>query len=104
MSKTSKSSKAVIDEARRRALKSLEEMTAEEDAAIIEAAKADPDALPSDDLFRRKPGRPFAEVTKQKVSLRLDPEVIEHFRAQGPGWQTRVNDVLRKAAGLKKAG
>ncbi len=58
--------------------------------------------------------RPFAEVhpelaasyrrtrraqktpTKKPISLRLDPDVIEHFRATGPGWQSRINDALRK--------
>jgi uncharacterized protein (DUF4415 family) len=30
----------------------------------------------------------------------LDPDVIEHFKAEGKGWQTRVNAALRKAAGL----
>jgi uncharacterized protein (DUF4415 family) len=33
------------------------------------------------------------------VTLRIDQDVLEHFRATGPGWQDRINDVLRKAAG-----
>jgi uncharacterized protein (DUF4415 family) len=33
--------------------------------------------------------------TKEAISLRVDPEVLEWFRAQGTGWQTRMNDVLR---------
>jgi uncharacterized protein (DUF4415 family) len=41
-------------------------------------------------------GRPKAEITKQPVSLRLDPEIVTHFKAGGPGWQTRINDVLGK--------
>lgn len=40
------------------------------------------------------PGRPKAEVTKQPVSLRLDPEIVAYFKAGGPGWQTRINEVL----------
>lgn len=44
-------------------------------------------------------GRPPGS-TKGAVSLRLDQEIIDHFRAGGPGWQTRINDALRKAAGL----
>ncbi len=39
-------------------------------------------------------------AAKRLISLRLDAEVIEHFRATGPGWQTRMNDALRRAAGL----
>jgi uncharacterized protein (DUF4415 family) len=34
--------------------------------------------------------------TKQPVALRIDPDVLEAFRAGGPGWQTRMNAVLRK--------
>ncbi|MBF0355317.1 MAG: BrnA antitoxin family protein [Alphaproteobacteria bacterium] len=32
--------------------------------------------------------------------MRLDAEVVAHFRAEGPGWQTRINQALRKAAGM----
>lgn len=45
-------------------------------------------------------GRPKAEKPKVAVSLRLDPEVIEAFKAEGPGWQSRMNQALRKAAGV----
>jgi uncharacterized protein (DUF4415 family) len=31
------------------------------------------------------------------VSLRLDSEVLDKFKATGPGWQARINEVLRKA-------
>jgi uncharacterized protein (DUF4415 family) len=34
------------------------------------------------------------------VTIRLDSDVLEKFRAGGPGWQSRINDILRKAAGL----
>ena len=52
---------------------------------------------PSRDHARR--GRP-AGSTKRLVSLRLDEAVIDRFRADGPGWQSRINEALRKAAGL----
>lgn len=104
MPKPSKKAAPDWADARRRALKNLEEISEEEDARITAAALSDPDALPSDELFRRKRGRPFAEAAKEKVSLRLDPDVIAHFRATGPGWQRRMNDALRAAAGLKKTG
>ena len=63
--------------------------------------------------------RPFAEVfpelaaairrgrgpnkapTKKLVSLRLSPDVLNHYRSKGPGWQTRIDDALRKAAKLR---
>jgi len=36
---------------------------------------------------------------KELVSLRIDQDVLEHFQESGPGWQDRINDALRKAAG-----
>lgn len=39
-------------------------------------------------------------VGKETVSLRLDRDVLEHFQDEGPGWQDRINDALRKVAGL----
>lgn len=47
-----------------------------------------------------KRGRPKAEVTKVSTTIRLDPDVLEAFRAEGPGWQSRINAALRQAAGL----
>jgi uncharacterized protein (DUF4415 family) len=44
-------------------------------------------------------GRPPGSA-KRLVSLRLDREVLDAFRAGGPGWQSRINQALRKAAGL----
>ena len=49
--------------------------------------------------YRRYRG-PQKRPTKRLVSLRLDRDVIEYFRARGKGWQVRVNAALRKAAGL----
>jgi len=48
-------------------------------------------------------GRPKGSTRSAKslVSLRIDNDVLERFRAGGPGWQRRVNEVLRKAAGVK---
>nr|WP_245506116.1 BrnA antitoxin family protein [Rhizobium leguminosarum] len=34
------------------------------------------------------------------MSIRLDPEVIDTFKAEGEGWQSRINETLRKAVGL----
>ena len=50
--------------------------------------------------IRRGRGRPPVENPKQQVTLRLDAEVIERFKAGGPGWQSRINEALRKSAGL----
>src|ERR1044071_1548685 len=48
------------------------------------------------ELIRRGRGRPPLGAPKKLVSLRLDQDVIESFRAGGPGWQSRINAVLRK--------
>lgn len=47
-----------------------------------------------------RPGRPVSENPKKQVTLRLDPDVIEKFRATGKGWQSRINTELRKALGI----
>ena len=75
--------------------------TPAEDAAITAAAMADPDAQPFTDaeweqvkpLVRR--GRPLGSGTKTQVTLRLDAEVLEKFKASGDGWQTRINEALK---------
>ncbi len=36
---------------------------------------------------------------REQVTLRIDQDVLEHFQAGGPGWQERINEALRKAAG-----
>lgn len=55
-----------------------------------------------------KPAAPKAPVPKrvvvpgarEMVTLRIDREVLEHFQSGGPGWQDRINAVLREAAGI----
>ena len=49
-------------------------------------------------LIRR--GRRPSDSPKQAISLRVDADVLDKFRADGPGWQGRMNEALRKAAGL----
>ena len=44
----------------------------------------------------KKPSLPNAKVP---VSLRIDRDVLEHFQDEGPGWQERINDALKKAIG-----
>ncbi len=36
---------------------------------------------------------------REQVTLRIDQDVLEHFQSGGPGWQDRINEALRKAAG-----
>ena len=53
-------------------------------------------------LPKRRPGErgQGKRPPKKLIALRLDPDVLEHFRATGPGWQSRINEALRKAAGM----
>ena len=72
-----------------------------ENARIVAAAKADPDAPP---LTRKQlkamvplksvRGRPKSANKKLLVSVRYSPEVIAYFRSTGEGWQARMDGVL----------
>jgi uncharacterized protein (DUF4415 family) len=44
----------------------------------------------------KKTGRPRSDSPKIAFAIRLDPEVLEAFRATGKGWQTRINDALKE--------
>ena len=50
-------------------------------------------------------GRPAAPVKRPTLNMRVDPDVLEAFKATGQGWQTRINAALRDAVarGLMKA-
>jgi uncharacterized protein (DUF4415 family) len=55
-----------------------------------------------DKIIRR--GRPpLGEKAKGVVTMRLDADVLESYRALGAGWQTQINADLRRARKLKKA-
>lgn len=43
---------------------------------------------------------PVGEEPKKQVTLRLDADLLERFRATGAGWQSRINATLRKAVGI----
>ena len=87
--------------------------TDEEDAAINAGIAADLDTFePTDEQFammrpyaelaRPGRGRPKLPNAKQAIKLRLDPDVIEGFRAGGAGWQSRINEALRVALRLQR--
>ncbi|MGN6424032.1 MAG: BrnA antitoxin family protein [Asticcacaulis sp.] len=98
-------------------MKKIHVISDAEEARIQAAIAADPDApeASNEDLARARPfadafpqlaesarrrGRPAVAEAKQLISLRLDAEVIRRLRATGRGWQSRVNDTLKKAVGL----
>lgn len=43
--------------------------------------------------------RPAVPGVKEQVTLRIDREILDFFQADGPGWQDRIVEALRKAAG-----
>lgn len=47
-------------------------------------------------------GRPAAATTKQAISIRLDKDILTHFREAGSGWQARINATLRRSMASTK--
>ncbi|ANK90628.1 MULTISPECIES: BrnA antitoxin family protein [Rhizobium] len=79
------------------------ELTDDELASTRPAAEVLPKAFFDHiEEVRRGRGRPALQQTKQAITIRLDPDVIEHYRSGGKGWQSRINDDLRKLSGLGK--
>jgi uncharacterized protein (DUF4415 family) len=93
-----------------------ESLSDEEEAEIQRQIAADPDDFELTDemaakgksfaemfpelaekMRRNMGGRPRLDQPKKSVHLRLDQDVIDKFKATGPGWQTRINEALRAA-------
>lgn len=72
------------------------------EATDEQLARARPfaEAFPALAEQMRKAGRPRAERPKLAVSIRLDHDVVDRFKSTGPGWQSRMNDALRRSVGL----
>ena len=65
--------------------------------AAFKAATTKPlEPIRGPDPVSKAPSLPGAT---ELVSLRIDRDVLDHFQEDGPGWQTRINQALRKAAG-----
>lgn len=74
--------------------------TPAEDAAIDAGIAQDPDTYEpsaSEIASMKRPGRPLGSGSKTQVTLRLDTNALEAFKATGAGWQTRINNLLREA-------
>ena len=56
--------------------------------------------------IKRGRGRPTVATKRPTLNMRVDAEVLDAFKATGPGWQTRINSLLTKAVkrGLVKTG
>lgn len=72
-------------------------------AADLRRARPSHEVVPHivDAYLARKGRPPVGEESKVQVTLRLDPAVIAHFKARGPGWQTRINEALMKVVSAK---
>lgn len=72
-------------------------MSKQADQASVDFAE-----IPDDLLARMKPSRrgrpPEGATVKQSISLRIDRDVLEAFKAGGPGWQSRMQATLKRAA------
>lgn len=74
------------------------EWTREDFARSRPAGEVLPEAVAAA-LVKNKGGRPKGSG-KTQVALRIDNDTLDRFKAGGPGWQSRMNEALRKAAGL----
>ena len=72
------------------------ELTDEQLAQLRPAAEVLPELVEA--MTRRRGAQKMP--TKALFSLRIDRDVLEAYRASGPGWQGRMNDALRKSVGL----
>ena len=69
-------------------------------AAELRTARPAREAVPHIIEAVRRRGRPRGE-SKTLITLRLDRDVVIALRAGGEGWQTRINELLRAAVGLR---
>ena len=67
------------------------------DAEAARAWLRNAEATRKGKVVRRGKRGPQKAPTKKLVSLRLSPEVVDHFKATGPGWQTRIDSTLLKS-------
>lgn len=76
------------------------ELTEQDRAHARPFADVFPELAAKLETERRARGRPKSDARKVSVTLRLDQDIIASYRATGPGWQSRMNEALRKAAAL----
>jgi uncharacterized protein (DUF4415 family) len=66
------------------------------DLSRLDKADMKPFTALSKSLQAKLKGRPKAAVTKERITIRLSPEVVQSFRATGEGWQTRMDAALKE--------
>lgn len=89
----------------------LLEITDQEEAEIQRQIANDPDdeevsdenakrPMSFKEALKRSRVREMSDAQREQISIMLDPDLIDHFKSSGEGWQGRLNDTLRKAVGL----
>ena len=61
----------------------------------------DAQSFHADTLIRPGRGRPRLDAPKEQINIRLDADVLAKLRETGPGWQSRMNALLRHALDLE---
>ena len=79
--------------------KALEKKTDEE---IREAVESDPDTYFLDEDWFEAATFVNPSAEKERISIRLDEDILEFFRSQGRGYQSRINKVLREYMTVRK--
>ena len=77
----------------------LESLTDEE---IHEAVEDDPDAFLLDDEWFETATFVMPSAEKERITIRLDSDILEFFRAGGSGYQSRINKVLREYMAVQR--
>jgi uncharacterized protein (DUF4415 family) len=75
----------------------VRELTAEDFKGMRPLREVDPGLIEAVAEHRRKRGRPKSPAPKIYIGLRMAPDVVESVKASGPGYNSRVEQALRKA-------
>ena len=79
------------------------EWTDPDDAPLLtERMIKDAEYFEGDRFIRRGRGRPKLDAPNEQINIRLDADVLSLLRQNGPGWQTKVNEMLRVSLGLSR--
>lgn len=69
---------------------------------LLEAFFEDAEIRRGETVIRPGRGRPKLDAPKEQINIRLDADVLSLLRQHGPGWQTRINELLRVSLGLPR--
>jgi uncharacterized protein (DUF4415 family) len=70
---------------------------------LLPAFFEDAEIREGETIVRPGRGRPRLDAPKEQINIRLDADVLALLRGNGPGWQTRINEILRVSLGLTKS-